>query len=182
MPAVTEYWLLLSALPSTVIPVMTPHQVASSVKVISTACPTLLSVVSAASAGGVLEPAASSANTVTIKSLVSLASPAVIIAVNVTHASGCPAAGRVTLPSLLITSVLPDVQVTVASFWFPGNVRSAFTAFISPRVKLALATATFSASVSPPGFAVMVTASANAAPFTVTLPSVMVIKPIAVTP
>jgi hypothetical protein len=57
----------------------------------------------------------SSSFTVAVKVFVSLSVPTVIVAVRVTVASPSPNAGLVTVPSLAITSVLSDDQVTLAS-------------------------------------------------------------------
>ena len=54
-----------------------------------------------------------SALTTTVNSLVSVASPTLIVAVNLTVASSAPAAGRVTLPAAVITASLFVAQVIV---------------------------------------------------------------------
>ena len=85
--------------------------------------------------------------TVTLNSLVSLASPMVMVAVSLTTVS---AAGEITVassPLMEITASLSDAQVITASFKPATGSLKETPVVVTSRVKASLASATFSASV-----------------------------------
>ncbi len=89
----------------------------------------------------------SAGRTVAWNVLVSLAEPRVNVAVSVTFAGSSVAEGRVTVPSLAMTAVLLDDQVTAEPRSpLVGSVRFAVTAERSPSDSAALSAATRSAS------------------------------------
>ncbi len=100
----------------------------------------------------------SSAFIVTLKVLVSVSVPFVSVAVSVTSASGCPAAGLATTPAALTTAASLVVQLIATSFAparlsarFPVTA-SAVSLPVKPRVMLSLAASTSACELS--GYAV----------------------------